>query len=425
MSLRDLSVYVMNSEEMSAFVKHLSSLEPIDEVMGISTCNRTEIYASVHSVKDAAHAIVHEIAVRSGALLETLRKELDVLVDAAAVEHLFQVASGLDSMVVGDAQILGQMKEAYQQASDLGTTRAVLHKLVQSAFSTAKRIRNETDLGTGRVSIGSLAVDSAEEFFGDLQSVVATVIGAGKMGRLTSKYLTAAGVKELRIINRSADKSLELANEFGAKVYSMDEIDRVLIESDLVIAGTAAPDPLLTRAMLASAARVEPKQRLLIDIAIPPDIETAAGNVEGVRLIDLEELRVQAAKNLETRAHAVEQANEILTEELEELGPWPIPFHINTLANQLGEYANRIFQEELTSLFDALPELTPSQREIIKAKMQRMSERIVLPPRRNIRKHGSVRTCPNAAQCIAELFQTECGARTPLLAETLDNDPND
>ncbi len=411
LSLKDLPDFSFEPDELDLFMLHAASHPAIEEIAGLCTCNRTEFFASVRSVKDAAHAIVHDIAQHAGISLEDMRESLDVIVDASAVEHLFKLVAGLESMIIGDAQILGQVKQAYQHAGELGTCGRVFNQVFQRAFSVAKRIRRATGLGKGRLSISALAVEQAEKFFGSLVPVVATVIGAGKMGGLTAKYLKAAGVKELRIVNRSLERSLELANEAGGKVYGFDELDRVIAESDLVISATAAPDFLITKEMLENNANLRSRKKLFVDIALPADIEPAVTELEGIHLLDLDTLREAARENESQRLAQIETANEIIEDELDRLGPWPLPFHIDALAVELGRFADLIYQDELQNVMADMPELTPAQQEAIAARMKRLAERIILAPRRNIRKHKVIRTCPNASQCMAELFVPECGAR--------------
>ncbi|MFB3786599.1 MAG: glutamyl-tRNA reductase [bacterium] len=415
LSLKELPDFSFEPDELDLFLLHAASHPEIEEIAGLCTCNRTEFFASVRSVKGAAHAIVHEIAKHAGISLEEMRESLDVIVDASAVEHLFKLAAGLESMIIGDAQILGQVKQAYLHAGELGTCGRVFNLVFQRAFSVAKRIRRETGLGKGRMSISALAVEQAEKYFGSLMPVVATVIGAGKMGGLTAKYLKAAGVKELRIVNRSLERSLELANEAGGQVYGFDELDRVIAESDLVISATAAPNYLITKEMLENnpslPAKKEELKKLFVDIALPADIEPAIKDLEGIHLIDLDSLREAARENESQRLAQIETASDIIEDELDRLGPWPLPFHIDALAVELGRFADLIYQDELQNALADMPGLTPAQQEAIAARMKRLAERIILAPRRNMRKHKVIRTCPNASQCMAELFVPECGAR--------------
>lgn len=411
LSLKNLPDFSFEQEELNRFLLQATASAPVAEITGLCTCNRTEFFAVVDSVKDAAHAIVHEIAHHSGVPLESIRESLDVLVDAQAVEHLFRLASALESMVIGDAQILGQVKQAYHHALDLGTAGKVFNNLFPQVFKAAKRIRRETGLGKGRVSISALAVDFARRYFGTLKAVVATIVGAGKMGALTARYMRAAGVRELRIVNRNLDRSLELARQTGGKVYGFDELETAAASSDLIVSATAAPDWIITRSMLENASCERPANQLFVDIALPPDIDPSITNLEGVSLIDLDDLRETAQINESQRAEQIEAALDILQEEIEKSGPWPLPFHIDGIACDLGNYAELICQDELQSLFESLPGLDAQQRQAIQARMERLTERIILTPRRNLRQHKAIRTCPNASRCLVELFDADCGAR--------------
>lgn len=421
LSLRDLPDFSFEDDELEVFLSTLHDDACIAEIAGLCTCNRTEFFAAVHSVKDAAHAIVHAIAYHSGVVLENIRESLDVLVDAQAVEHFFRLVSALESMVIGDAQILGQVKQAYNLSLELGTAGRIFNSLFPQAFKIAKRIRRETGLGKGRISISALAVERARDCFGSLNPIIATVIGAGKMGALTAKYLNDAGVKELRITNRSLDRSLELVKQTGGQVYNFDELETMIASSDLIISATAAPDLLITRSMLENTPINRPQSQLFIDIALPPDIDPAIAELPGVTLIDLDALREAAQSNESMRSEQIHAAQTILEEELEKLGPWPLPFHIDELAQGLGKYAEIICESELKSLFESMPNLSLEQQNAIRARMMRLTERIILTPRRNLRQHKAIRSCPNAPQCIAELFAAECGARyipNPEMAES-------
>ena len=418
-SVQDLRNFSIPQEKMQDFLLMLHTDSAITEIMGLSTCNRTEFYAAVHSVKDGAHAIVHELARFSGLPLEGLRNGLDVIVDAEAVGHIFRLASGLESLVVGDAQILGQVKEAYQFAQSIETAQKVFNTLFPRAFSTAKRVRNETGVGKGKVSISSLAVDCALQSFEDVSSIVATVIGAGKMGRLTAKYLKEAGFNDIRILNRTVERSLEVSKEISGKAYNFDEMEAVLCNSHLVISSTGAADYIVNREMLERIVAKNTMRRLLIDIALPPDIDPSAGDMPGITLVDMDALRVAAHINKNKRSEEIELAARIVNEELEKLGPWPLPFHIDKVALHLGEFADQICKAEVEALFHKLPGLTTQQKEIIQNRMEKLAQKIILAPRRNLRTHRSVRSCPHASECLAELFAIKSGSRMEQVEESL------
>jgi glutamyl-tRNA reductase len=412
LSLKDLHKYTLSRSDLDDFIKKTTAEPSIAELVGLSTCNRTEFYVAVHSVKDAAHAIVNPLAEITHSSLEELRPCLDVIVDAEGVEHLFRLVSSLESMIIGDAQIFGQVKNAFRHAQKMNTTHSVFNILFPKAFSAAKRVHTETGLGKGRVSVSALAVDCAIDHFSDLGSVVSTVIGAGKMGRLSARYLLDAGVQDLRIVNRNKDRSLALAQETGGTAVAFEELEQLLIDSQLIISGTASAEYLLTRPMMDYAVKQNPMDRLLIDIALPPDIDPAIASCESTRFIDLSDLHEKARKNQQQRQDEIKRAEAIIHEELERIGPWPLPFHIDRFASHLGELANQICEVEIDSLLCSLPELSPHQKEIIQTQMKRLAERMILAPRRNIRTHRAMRNCPNAVQCLADLFALEHGSRT-------------
>ncbi len=412
--IKEIPKFSIPCNELDEFLQELGSEPSVEELVALSTCNRIEYFIITHSIKDAAHIISKRIANRAEYDLETLMEKIDVWVDAEAVEHLFNLVSGLDSMVVGDAQILGQVKSAYNHAQSLNLINKSFHTAFQRAFSVAKRVRKETGLGKGRLSISALAVETAQKHFVTLKDKVVTVIGAGKMGTLAVKYFKDAGVKELRIVNRSIERSFELAQQVDAKVYGLDEIDRVLTESDVVVSTTAATEYIITKEQVQRIQNKRKQPQLLIDISLPLDIDPAVGEIEGITFIDLETLRSQSSLNMALRYEAYERAQEIVDEELCRLGPWPLPFHVEALAKQLGHYAKSICHEEIEKLMDALPDLTPQQKEIIETQMVRVAERIVLPPRRNLRKRTHANHCTKAVQCLVDLFNEDCGARTPV-----------
>jgi glutamyl-tRNA reductase len=411
-SLQELPKYTLTCNQVEEFLREFSQDPQVEEIVGLCTCNRIEFYAMVHSVKDASHQLARRIGEKAGCAFDQLMNKMDVCVDGDAMRHLVRLVCGLDSMVIGDAQILGQVKAAFQQSVELGTVGKSFHAVFQKAFSIAKRVRKETGLGKGRVSVSALAVERARNYFGSMHHVVAAVVGAGKMGSLAAKYLADAGVKEIRIVNRSLERSLEVAEKINGKVYSLDEMNRVLTEADLIISGTAAEEFIITAAQTREAQAQHPHKQLLIDIALPPDIDPDVKQIEHITLVNMEELRQEARSNMAERNEQLQKAETIVENELDAIGNLTMQFHIDAFANRLGTYADQICQEEIQRLFEALPDLNAHQREIIETQMVRLSQRIILAPRRNIRKQNRVRKCPDAFQCLVDLFSADCGSRS-------------
>ncbi len=419
LALPDLRRYLFEQDEMDLFLANLKERCHIDDAVGLCTCNRVELYLVTNSVREGMTTALQALAERNQVSVEDLLSILTVKVDSNAVTHLARLASGLESMVLGDGQILGQLKKAYQQANQDANAHRVVHILFQKAFSIAKRVRNETGLGKGRVSVSALAVEFAKEEFGHLHNTRAAVIGAGKMSSLAAKYLFQAGVKELRIVNRTYESAQELAQQVNATVYGLDEIERALQGCDLVICGTAASEPVITPELFTCGRLSNSAPSMLIDIALPPDIDPAVAEIDGVNVVGLEDLRACAQRNQAGRESELDRAEDIVMSELKQLGPWPQPIQLDQIAKDLGDYADRIYQEELQSLFSLSPDLSVEQQEAIAARMKRMAERIVLAPRRNLRKGETIKSCPEAVKCLAEVFREANGARstTPVSIE--------
>ncbi|MBZ0255179.1 glutamyl-tRNA reductase, partial [bacterium] len=412
LALPELRQYLFEQDELDQFLINLKKRCHIDDVVGLCTCNRVEIFIVTSSVREGMTAALQALAERNHIAVEDLFSILTVKVDSNAVTHLARLASGLESMVVGDGQILGQLKQAYQKANADNKAHRVTHILFQKAFSIAKRVRNETGLGKGRVSVSALAVEFAKEHFGSMHDIRAAVVGAGKMSSLAARYLFQAGVKELRIVNRTYETAQELAQQVNATVYGLDELDRALQGCDLVISGTAATEPVITPELFQSERLQGQAPRMAIDIALPPDIDPAVAEIEGVEVVSLEDLRACAEKNQAGRESELERAEDIVMDELKQLGPWPQPIQLDQIAKDLGDYADRIYQEELEGLCALVPDLTPEQQEVIAARMKRMAERIVLAPRRNMRRGETIKSCPEAVKCLAEVFREASGARS-------------
>ena len=417
-SLKSLSHFALPDEEMDCMLAELAASEHIEEIVGLKTCNRVEFIVASDAVEYARHLIINTLADYSCQSPDFIRSHSVLFTDHTAVEHLFHLVSSLDSMVTGDAQIFGQVKKAYHRAADRGMVKKNLHTLFQKAFSAAKEVRSQTGLGKGRISISALAVEYARTRL-NLSATTAVVIGAGKMGSLSAKYLKDAGVKELILVNRTPERCRQAGEELDAKVYSLDQLEAALKEADLVISSTSSEEPIITRAMMSRVVEANAKPRLLIDITLPEDVEASVAEIEGVTCVNLEAIRTLAQQNQSKRLAELERATSIVENHLRRLGPWPMPLHIDSIAYSLGTYADSICREETHSLFNALPELTEEQRSLIDAQMQRLAERIVLAPRRLLRHNGSNPVAPETVQILEEMFRRECGARSRVESPSL------
>jgi glutamyl-tRNA reductase len=305
-------------ETLRASLERLVTVPGIGEAMIVSTCNRVELYCAIedHSVATVIGAM-QRFLIDERQLPASLRAHLYAVDGNDALRHLFRVAASLDSMVVGESQILGQVKEAYAAALDAGTLGPVLQRAVPRAFALAKRVRTETDVAKSSASIASAAVDLAAQIFGELDGRHVLVVGAGKMGDLSARHLKAAGIGELSVVNRTAARAVELAERLGGKAAPWDDLDRLLTKVDIVLCSTGAAEPVLRKDRVAKAMRARKGRWLFfIDIAVPRDVDPEVGTVENVYLYDVDALERVVAQNLSQRAGEAVEAEAMVDAEL-------------------------------------------------------------------------------------------------------------
>jgi len=303
------------SDLLEETLRRLVTLPGVTEAMIVSTCNRVEVYAAID--RPDAIELLRRTLVEGRALPQALRAHLYSHEGQGALRHVFRVVSSLDSMVVGESQILGQVKDAYSLAVDLGTVGSLLQRCLPRAFQIAKRVRSETDVARSSASVASAAVDLAAQIFGELKGRSVLVVGAGKMGDLSARHLRAAGVERLCVVNRTRARADELADRLQGTAYDWDELDRLLTEVDIVLCSTGASEPVLRRERIGKAMRSRRGRWLfLIDIAVPRDVEPEVGRIENVYLYDVDALDKVVHSNMEGRVREAHKAEEMVESEL-------------------------------------------------------------------------------------------------------------
>jgi glutamyl-tRNA reductase len=293
----------------------------VSEAVAVSTCSRFELYAAGRpEAAPTSAALLDVLAELAGAAIEA---EVEARDGLAAARHLFAVASGLDSLVVGESEILGQIKSAYETAKTAGMTGKRLNVLFQRALYVGKKARTETAIGSGSASVPSVAVQLAESIFGRLDGKSALILGAGAMAELAAKHLAARGIGRLAVANRTWERGYALAARFGAEAVKWENFPDALAQADVVIASTGAPRAVLTRAIVEAASHRRGGSSLfLIDIAMPRDVEESVHKIDGVFLYRLEDLESIVAKNLASRAEAMAAARAIVDEKADEFDAW-------------------------------------------------------------------------------------------------------
>ncbi len=292
-----------------------------EELVCLSTCNRTEIYVEAKNRAPARAALSRLF--ETHARVEGLSDHLYYHESEGAVQHLFSVASGLDSMVQGEHEILAQVKQAYQTAQERGYTGKLLNVLFQRSLYVGKRVRSETRLGEGAASVGSIAVGMAERIFGSLKSRTVMILGAGQMAEVTAKHLLAQKAHSLLVANRTFERACELAKEFGGTAMHFEEGLRQMVSVDIVICSTAAPHAVITPQHIRDIMDVRKGRSLfLIDIAIPRDVDPAVNDIENVYLYNIDDLQQIVNENQERRSQEAAAAARIVQEETREFSRW-------------------------------------------------------------------------------------------------------
>lgn len=311
--------FAVVSGKLGEAAADLASLAEVDESVVISTCNRTEFYVAAASGKDALERLEAGLASRENLAPDDLT-HFYRLEKIEAAKHLCEVVSGLDSMVLGETEIFGQVKQSYDAALKAGATGGVLNRVFQRAFGIGKKVRTQTSIQEGSTSIGNVAVDLAEKIFGHLEASEVMILGAGEMSRVTAQSLVSRGAKSIFVTNRSFDRAQELADEMGGSAVRFDEWQKVLERVDVVISSTGAPHAIIHKADVEKVRRARKFRPLFfIDIAVPRDIDPAVGEIEEVYLYDIDTLEQLAEEARVRRRLQIEECERIIDAELVKL----------------------------------------------------------------------------------------------------------
>ena len=305
---------VFSGDDVARALEGLSALPGVDEAVLLSTCNRTEFYVISD---DAGCGRVKDWLSEDRALDPSFSESLFTLEDDAAIRHIFRVACGLDSMILGEPQILGQLKDAFRYAQDAETLGRQLSRLMQHTFAVAKKIRTDTAIGASPVSVASAAVSLANQFFAGFGKHTALLVGAGVTVELLAKHLSSRGIGRLFVANRNIDRAQELAGRFGGFALPLSEIEGTLPEADILISSTASPDPVVRLEHMKAAIKARKRKPIFaVDIAVPRDIEAGVGDLEDVYLYTIDDLDKVIQQGQGNREAAAIEADKLLNEEI-------------------------------------------------------------------------------------------------------------
>jgi len=400
----------MDQAQRAAALTELLDRWPEAEFAVLSTCNRTEVYAarSIHGHPRTEELHTWLAARAHGA--PGAHEAVAVLVDDEAVDHLFAVASGLDSLVPGEEQIVAQLKQAYAEAVEAGTARVALNELMQAGLHVAKRIRTETQIGSGKASVASAALDCVTEALGNLSGATVLSIGAGKMNELMLRRLAACGVVRLLVVNRSPAPAEALAARCGGRAVPFGEIARHLADADVVLTSTGSPQPILTAEMVTAAMHSrEDRPLLALDIAVPRDVDPAAGEVPGVRLLNIDDLETVVRDTLRLREDERDAARRIVAEHVK---GFLQTMNIRQVAPTLGalyRHMRRIADGELDDARNKLSTHDDAEEDvrILRRALHRTIRRILHPAATHLRGAAGSDAARAHAAALRKLFALE------------------
>lgn len=391
----------------AAAIAQLCSCPHIDEVAVLSTCNRLEIYLVTSETENGIREAIQFLSEHSGLPLYQLRQHLFILLHQDAVMHLMRVAAGLDSLVIGEGQILAQVKHTFKLGQQHKGVGVILNRLFKQAISAGKRVREETKIGTGAVSISSAAVELAQIKAANLAACRVAILGAGKMSRLLVQHLLAKGASQITILNRSPERAKELVAHFnGANLHlhPLSEMMPVVAASDLVFTSTAATEPLLDRAKLEFI--LEAQQSLMIfDIAVPRNVHSDVNQLSQVQAFNVDDLKAVVAQNQESRRQMAIEAESILEDELEGFDVWWRSLETVPTISSLREKVETIRAQELEKALSRLgTEFADKHQEVIEALTRGIVNKILHDPMVQLRAQQDIEARRKAMQALQMLF---------------------
>jgi glutamyl-tRNA reductase len=370
----------------------------------LSTCNRSEIYAVAGP--DGPDAVGRFFAEYHQLPLAHLSQHLYVRRGPEAARHLFRVAAGLDSLVVGEPQILGQVKAAYACASDNGYTAAVTNRLFHSAFSVGKRVRSQTGVAEGAISVSYAAIALARKIFGNLKGLHVAILGAGGMGKLTGRHLKAHDVRQITIASRTLSAAEDLARQLGGRAVPWTDMAEALGGADIVVTATGAAEPVLTRSRVQEVMRHRQQRPLfIIDIAVPRDVEASVGDLEQVFLYNIDDLQGIVKENLGRRSSELERAEAIVHEEVDKFTSWLQSRDIIPTVVALRERFEAIRRAEVARLDPKLAGLPPEARERLDEITHLIVEKLLLTPTEQLKSVRDEAMVAAYSEALSRLFR--------------------
>ena len=408
-----LSIPEAQTEEAIA---HLRGYPHIEEVAIISTCNRLEIYSVIRETEQGVTEIIQFLAEKAHLSLYELRKHLFILLHEDALRHLMRVSAGLESLVLGEGQILAQVKTTHKMGQKYKGLGRLLDRLFKQAISTGKRVRSETSIGTGAVSISSAAVELAQIKVQDLSGYKFAIIGAGKMACLLVKHLISKGATQISIVNRSHRRAQELANKFPQatlEIHPLSDMMDAISDSDIVFTSTGATEPILTKTKLQEIDLSEDKSLMLIDISVPRNIATDVNELAQVQSYNVDDLKAVVAANQETRRKMAQEAEGIIEEEVANYILWLRSLETVPTISCLRSKVEDIREQELEKALSRLgSEFAEKHQDVIESLTRGIVNKILHEPMVQLRAQQDIEARRHCLRSLQMLFNLDIEEQT-------------
>jgi glutamyl-tRNA reductase len=394
--------------DMGAAYNHVQTWPEITESLMYATCNRVEFLCVTEDAERAADRVREFFGRHPEIVPADLEKSFYLRRDREAVQHLFRVAASLDSMVVGEPQILGQVKQAYREATEHRATGPILNRLVHKTFSVAKRVRAETGIGDHAVSVSFAAVTLAKKIFGDLAGKHVLLLGAGEMAELALEHLKAQGVADITVANRTLERGVQLARRFGGEAISLEEVQDQLLIADILISSTGAGDVLVTRDQVKPVMRRRKQRPLfLIDIAVPRDLDPEINDLDNVYLYNIDDLKEVVELNWERRRHEAVKAERLVAAETLKFVHWLETLEVYPTIIALKDKAEAICQAELKKTLSHLGPLTPEQRRTLEVLTGSVTQKLLHDPIIFLKRNHHLKQPQRELDLVRRLFNLD------------------
>ena len=375
----------LSKPRIKANAELIKNMAAIDGMAVLSTCNRTEFYFSSTKHKKAIDEVESWISDYSGIAVDEMAQYLYIFEDVKAVRHLYEVVGGLDSMILGESQIQGQVQEAYNLALECGFSNSIINTLFMNALSVGKRVRTETYIDRQPVSISSAAVDLAKSELGTLEGKTVLILGAGETSELAARHLVSNGISSVIVANRTYERAKIMANEFGGSAAKLSEFLKYIQDADIIISCTSSPRYVVEKAEIAPYVAQKKSPLLFIDIAVPRDIEPAVAELDNVHLYDIDDLQNQVQQNLESRKNEAVKAQKIIEQEVSNFFYWLDTLAVVPTIIRLRSQAERIKKEEVERALNRIENVTEREKRIVEQLAHSIISRLMHKPIVNLK----------------------------------------